>query len=706
WRSPTNDVWVKWESDGSVTRNGWLLSLIAQEACYETVTLDINDVHSITSPDYPSSYSDLLYCVWIVQADETRSINVHFIDFNIRSNRDYFSGGVGDDPEDSSTQAFVYSGNTLPQDWYSESTKIWLRFTTDGAYSRLNEGFHVELQDDFYCENIGIPQCENHLPYGGSTFYSHLGLSREQAMDRMDKMADIEGCHEHIELFMCSLLSPQCGINGTYRQPCKAFCDDVELMCALSYEEYGYGWPVNCTYMPTSDERPDCVRISPCLNNPCLHGGTCLPVDELNSTCICSGGYTGELCEIDIDECASNPCQNGGTCFDLVGGFSCWCAYGWIGTKCECSDITIEVCRSLPLNMARLTKYLPSADRSSSVRHLEQFLMNMRYNRAGTPCHPHMDYFMCALFAPDCSEDGFYRPPCKYFCEDVRRTCESTFNNGGIQWPVECDLLPFSNDTSICVVNPTESEFCGTTPAESNRIVGGSDASLGTYPWQVSLHEYGSHICGAVVINENWIATAAHCVVSSSPYDLEVRMGFISQQAGSVHEYRTGVHSVFVHPSYNNYLSSNDFALLYVDTPIIYSDYIRPACLPPSGDSTFFNDGEVCAISGWGETYSGGTPDILQEATVPLVNQQTCNSRYDGDVTESMICAGYLDVGGIDSCYGDSGGPLVCQKSNGRWYLAGLTSWGNGCADSYYPGVYARITHGRSWIDEIMSTEP
>nr|XP_006814374.1 PREDICTED: uncharacterized protein LOC100375209 [Saccoglossus kowalevskii] len=707
WLSPTSNIWISWDSDGSFYQKGWVLSVTAREACTESINLGINEVVSITSPNYPLPYDDLIDCVWIVQADPTRAIDVHFIAFNTNYDEDYFSGGFGDDPDDLSTQAFIYSGDVSPPDWNSESTLIWLRFTTDG--SNTNTGFHIDLKDDFYCENIGIPQCVNHLPYGGSTFYSHLGLSREQAMKQMDNLTDIDGCHAHIELFMCSLLSPECGINGTYRQPCKTFCQDVEYACAEVYVLNGYDWPINCEDMPTKNERYDCVRVTPCMSNPCVHGGTCLPVDEDRSTCACSHGYTGEFCELEIDECSSNPCENGGICIDMLADYTCVCHHGWGGTRCDCRDITVETCRDMPLSMARLSKYTSGSDRSGNIQALVNFLDNMRYNRAGTPCHEHMDLFMCALFAPECSEEGLYRPPCMHFCDQVKTSCETKFNTGGIAWPIDCDLLPHTNDSSVCIGIPTVNDLCGSAPAESNRIVGGSAASLGTHPWQVSIHEHSAHNCGAVLIDSNWIVTAAHCVYSSSVSNLELRMGFTSLSAGSVHEYRTPVSAMYIHPSYSTTFNQYDFAMLYVETPIIFTDYIRPICLPPDGNDAFFADGDVCVITGWGQLSetSYGTPDVLQEAVVPIVNQGTCNDRYGGDISSSMICAAYLDTGGIDTCYGDSGGPLVSQKTDGRWYLAGLTSWGRGgCASSYYPGVYSRVTEGIAWMNEIMASEP
>uniref|UniRef100_A0AAG5DUS1 Peptidase S1 domain-containing protein n=1 Tax=Anopheles atroparvus TaxID=41427 RepID=A0AAG5DUS1_ANOAO len=105
-------------------------------------------------------------------------------------------------------------------------------------------------------------------------------------------------------------------------------------------------------------------------------------------------------------------------------------------------------------------------------------------------------------------------------------------------------------------------------------------------------------------------------------------------------------------------------------------------------------------VSGWGSTHN---PDesalVLRAATVPLANHERCSEVYlgYGGVTESMICAGY-EEGGKDSCQGDSGGPLVCAGQ-----LTGVVSWGKGCAEPGYPGVYAKVSEAFEWIEQTLA---
>ena len=93
--------------------------------------------------------------------------------------------------------------------------------------------------------------------------------------------------------------------------------------------------------------------------------------------------------------------------------------------------------------------------------------------------------------------------------------------------------------------------------------------------------------------------------------------------------------------------------------------------------------------------------EILNFVRVPAITNSECNSAYGGIITDAMICAGYLGIGGKDACSGDSGGPFVCNDG-GKAVVAGTVSWGYGCAEALYPGVYARTTLVLDWIKSQM----
>nr|XP_032633598.1 transmembrane protease serine 9 [Chelonoidis abingdonii] len=247
---------------------------------------------------------------------------------------------------------------------------------------------------------------------------------------------------------------------------------------------------------------------------------------------------------------------------------------------------------------------------------------------------------------------------------------------------------------------------CGSRPTmqTAHRIVGGTEASRGEFPWQVSLRENNEHFCGATILTEKWLVSAAHCFNEfQDPAVWAAYMGTISLSGSDSSTVKAGVGRVIPHPSYNTDTADFDVAVLELDSPVPFNKYIQPACLP--GPGHHFPAGRKCLISGWGYLKEDFLvkPETLQKATVELLDQALCASLYSHTLTDRMMCAGYLE-GKIDSCQGDSGGPLVCEEPSGKFFLAGIVSWGIGCAEAKRPGVYARVTQLRDWILDAIST--
>ncbi|XP_053552283.1 transmembrane protease serine 9-like [Bombina bombina] len=254
---------------------------------------------------------------------------------------------------------------------------------------------------------------------------------------------------------------------------------------------------------------------------------------------------------------------------------------------------------------------------------------------------------------------------------------------------------------------------CGRPMYGQSRIVGGEDAVPGTWPWQVSLHRYGSHICGGSLISERWVLSAAHCfTLTKVPSAYSVRLGAYQLSKPNSNEIILNVSEIIIHPTFNKTTLFGDIALLKLNTSVSFTSYILPVCLPDN--SSIFTTGMSSWVTGWGSTSSSVLlpyPKTLQQVEVPLLDQQSCDKMYHinssyspGEVivTQDMICAGDKD-GGKDSCQGDSGGPLVCQV-NGTWLLVGIVSWGEECALPNRPGVYIRVSYYREWISGTISS--
>ncbi|XP_011881077.1 PREDICTED: uncharacterized protein LOC105569323 isoform X2 [Vollenhovia emeryi] len=239
------------------------------------------------------------------------------------------------------------------------------------------------------------------------------------------------------------------------------------------------------------------------------------------------------------------------------------------------------------------------------------------------------------------------------------------------------------------------------------KIVHGSIAPKGTYPWQASIrvrgHSRSNHWCGAVIISPLHVLTAAHCLEGYNKGTYFVRAGDYNMDINEGTEVEANIEDYYVHEEFRKgHRMNNDIALVLLKgLGIPLGKHIMPLCLP--SENTEYPPGLNCTISGFGSIETGKTTQSkdLRYGWVPLLDQSICRASYvygEGAISDGMLCAGYLDEG-VDSCDGDSGGPLACYH-NGAFSLYGITSWGQHCGKANRPGVYVRVAHYRSWIDK------
>ncbi|KAF5298381.1 hypothetical protein FQR65_LT01159 [Abscondita terminalis] len=221
-------------------------------------------------------------------------------------------------------------------------------------------------------------------------------------------------------------------------------------------------------------------------------------------------------------------------------------------------------------------------------------------------------------------------------------------------------------------------------PRPYGRIVGGEDAKLGEFPYQLSIQVGNSvHLCGASLLSSKKALTAAHCTDVTTADKLTVRGGMIIvNQGGSL----VSVSELAQHPSYNVITTDYDVAVLKLGSELSLSSNLN--IIPLQGLDEEISVGTAAIVSGWGDLSEGGVGStILQKVTVNHVSLATCKAAHSY-VSIRMIC--FL-ASGKDACQGDSGGPLV---SNGK--QVGIVSWGDGCARPEFVQCFGIITGGKN----------
>lgn len=255
-------------------------------------------------------------------------------------------------------------------------------------------------------------------------------------------------------------------------------------------------------------------------------------------------------------------------------------------------------------------------------------------------------------------------------------------------------------------------------PINVMNAVGGENSLRAAWPWMALLgfRERDGNIdwfCAGVLINDQWILTAAHCLderrathVRLGEHDLENPNDGASPQDFDVE-------TSIIHPDYTFPQAYDDIALIKLTRKVRIQSAIRPVCLPWGTESTKNLVGQTVTLTGWGDTAFGGMRSpVLQEVQVMVFPSEDCDRSYKDipnygrtwpqGIGAETVCAGDRQ-GGKDACQGDSGGPIVSRDSKGRYTIAGVVSLGYGCGSEKYPGLYVNTRQPKylAWIKKV-----
>lgn len=236
--------------------------------------------------------------------------------------------------------------------------------------------------------------------------------------------------------------------------------------------------------------------------------------------------------------------------------------------------------------------------------------------------------------------------------------------------------------------------------APQAKIVGGSIAEKGEFPYQIFLTYNDQFLCGGSILNTFLILTAAHCLKNRHPNRLKITAGGHDLSVSSGTEQIRTASFIYMHENYNSEAHINDIAIIVLSSPLQYTFHVQSINLPQKNER--FEGSSI--VTGWGKTQENGNlANILRKVSLPIVSNEDCSRSYGRirvRITNSMLCAGKA---GRDACQGDSGGPAACRSLlSESSVLCGVVSQGNGCGREGFPGIFTKTALYIDWIEEFQ----
>nr|XP_022905881.1 chymotrypsin-1-like [Onthophagus taurus] len=233
------------------------------------------------------------------------------------------------------------------------------------------------------------------------------------------------------------------------------------------------------------------------------------------------------------------------------------------------------------------------------------------------------------------------------------------------------------------------------------RIIEGEVVDQSNFPFIASIIEEGNHVCGASIISDRYILTAAHCTYSVGfiPRDLDttvVSVGASKWQLGT--KYRLS--KTYAHVNYNAVATTNDIGLFKTAKKIEFTSNVQPVKLNKKDLPQ--ESGLECIVIGWGYTSNGGfmideAADVLNVVKINTISTESCQKYYE-NIDERNICL--TGTGRKGTCSGDSGGPLL-YYDGGDLIQIGLVSYGGDCNNTS-PEVHTSVSYFEDWITDSM----